>query len=667
MRNWFKTGPSNILNNKPIMNGRFFARFCKDALCKEPIGLLPVQISKEDKYSDKVTKLPLDTVYLGSDHLLPFEVAGAPNGKSFVQFILDSEYSWAAKLGSCSNIQDCPGNADVLQSTGPVLMNNSGLGTPNPPPTTLPVEASSDGTTTVALGEIDVGSIYFNTDQIAGTPKPENGKLWVALSSDGAKSGSNYRNTIKFLDLKDYKGITTTTVKYKGQNFPGHICGLIPGNNAIYAIGTGLKGAYVFLFSPTTNKQVHEFAAFIPHPSYTVAKPNASLATTAYPWPCRGVYVEKGNTKYLHLIDFIGAGSPPSSQDALLYSVNVTGLANLTANNSIEGTKLTLKDKRAWRAIDVNSAKDALYVAEMSWSQDNTTKKNLIYRLPLTDAGALQNASPNLAQVLVATTPYTADETCGGQKNYPSGLKVVNYKGNEWILMGHDHGIAGYRMEKGKTQLSALDNRDLQTFGQLFMDMVPSLDGKRLYALPMCKTTDANSNFELPYEAVMENADKNLVAIFDLEGATAPMGGLQMPQIATTTININGDQQLDHGIDQDYYHLKQWIRATAVSLPIPPVVFTGPQMTVGESSLFIRGSGRQAGSDLELSSSGMGQVQDVGAFDLATGRGFMFGTYNPFFGGLSSEAGKGGGIWGLDFSGPGKEASVGAILYVPPL
>jgi hypothetical protein len=81
--------------------------------------------------------------------------------------------------------------------------------------------------------------------------------------------------------------------------------------------------------------------------------------------------------------------------------------------------------------------------------------------------------------------------------------------------------------------------------------------------------------------------------------------------------------------------------------------------------LFVRGSGIQGdGTPSQISSSGLGQVQDIGFYSLATGRGVLFGDYIPWTDGLSSEAGTGTGIWGYDVHA-GRESSVGAVLYLP--
>lgn len=229
---------------------------------------------------------------------------------------------------------------------------------------------------------------------------------------------------------------------------------------------------------------------------------------------------------------------------------------------------------------------------------------------------------------------------------------MASVGGTSRLLVGHDDGVAVYDPQT----LAKESDVDLTTHGILFSGFAASPDGERLYAMPQCKSVTGNSDFELPQGAGTENADKNLVAVLDLSGPEL--------QVASTDIDINGDGTTDDGIDLDYYRIKSYIRSFASTLPIPPVVYTGPQMAVGESMLFVRGSGIQGNGQGSLSSSGMGQAQDVSFFDLATGDGVVFGEYMPFFDGLSSEAGQGTGIWGYDVW-PGQETSVGWIEYLP--
>jgi hypothetical protein len=220
--------------------------------------------------------------------------------------------------------------------------------------------------------------------------------------------------------------------------------------------------------------------------------------------------------------------------------------------------------------------------------------------------------------------------------------------GTERLVIGHDSGLAVYNI----SSLSKVDDLNLETFGQVVMEVRENPAGDRLLALPMCKTTAANSDFELPYAAGTENADKNLVAVLDITGGSIA--------VADTEIDINDDGVMDNGIDMDFYKVKGYIRSFNSTLPIPPVVFTGPQIAVGENLMFVRGSGIQGNGSDPISASGLGQVQDVGVFNLSTGHGVVLNEYLPWWNGLS--AGDGTARWGITLQE--QTSSVGWIEYL---
>jgi len=197
---------------------------------------------------------------------------------------------------------------------------------------------------------------------------------------------------------------------------------------------------------------------------------------------------------------------------------------------------------------------------------------------------------------------------------------------------------------------------DLRAFGRLFTQLSPSPDGQRLFALAQCKALSAFSDFVLPYGAGTETADKFLVAVLEEAG-----GALA---VASPGLDVDGNGSDDRGVDLDFWHVKAYLRSYDTTLPIPPVGFTGPQLAVGRSMLFVRGSGIQGNGADAISSSGMGQAQDVAVYDLATRRGLVFNGYQPLWHGLSAEAGTGAAIWGWDVW-PGQESSVGWIEYLP--
>jgi len=248
----------------------------------------------------------------------------------------------------------------------------------------------------------------------------------------------------------------------------------------------------------------------------------------------------------------------------------------------------------------------------------------------------------------VVTTDVYADENCGSTLPWVSATAMVKIGGTERLVIGHDFGLAIYNAGS----LSKVDDIDLQTFGNLFSQVAIDPSGDRLYAMPQCKTYAEYSDFELPYGASTENADKNLVAVLDITGSSL--------EVAETEIDINGDGTMDNGIDMDFWHVKDYLRSFNSTLPIPPIVYTGPQIAVGENMMFVRGSGIQGNGGDTISASGLGQVQDIGVFDLSSGHGVILNEYLPWWNGLS--AGDGTARWGITLQE--ETSSVGWIEYL---
>jgi len=613
--------------------GKLMARFCTDAACDNVVALLAATVQGADSngYYVYSTGFPKDVSVSGMV---------SPDAK-YVQFVLDTQYSIDVGKGACdtADLQSCPGDADTLQTDADTIQN-TGAGAPdNPAPGSSSVTITDGGTADLTGGTTYLGSIRYLGQEIWTPPTKETGKVLVSTSNNG------YTDKIQIADLSTYKISSDSYVMQRdGADYKGDICGLIQGAGAVYAVGvTPDFGAHVFQIDPTTGKQVGtDSVAFIPHPDFTGPEssgPQTGLAANRYPYPCRGVFVNAADgSKHLYLVQFKGAGSLTTSHPAPLYHVALGSSPTserLFASNS----------DMAWRAIDISG--NTLYIAEMSWSvsNQNDVGKDKICTVHLGNDGSASS------KVNCTATTYVSDNSCGSTAHWPSALKVVSLAGTPYVAMGHDGGVAVF-----DTSVSPQYNVDLTHYGTLIGDMAMAPDGSRLYASPQCKADTAVAWFELPYAKSTEKSDKNLVAVLDTSGSKL--------KVATTSIDIDGDSTPDNGVDLDYYFLKKYIRSFGTTLPIPPVVYTGPQLAVGKKSLFVRGTGIQ-GSGGTLSSSGMGQVQDMGVFDLGTGKGIVFQNYMPFFDGLSSNAGAGPGIWGYELGAEGEENSTGAILYLP--
>jgi hypothetical protein len=607
-----------------------FARFCSDAACASPIAVVPLVIDGADANGRYV---PASADTTGAGFAKPFTITQAPLGASFVQIIGDTEFSSDAGLGVCSTVANCPADFDVVSIGGFVVGQNVDGTTEQPAPATVALNVTGRNVQLDLPDTFYLGHLHFDRGPLAAPAPADDGTLVMAVSN----SADTFRNLIGLVDLSDASatpgalGPASYTLQKNGADFEGDVCGLVRGGGTLYAVGIDNTGANIFRLSATTGVQTSDVPVVVMPPS------NMSDPTT-YPRPCRGVFGSMGGVDHLYLLQFSGAGSSATSHPYPFYDVDLT---NGTYATPITDTDLAL------RAIAVDGTSH-LFAVDMSWSKDsddNGIGFNRIFELSRDASGYVTGSN-------ATTTDLLSDEQCGSQLNWPSGAAVVSLGGSPRLLVGHDTGVAVYN----PSDLTQASNLLLPGFGQLFTELVPSPDGARLYAQPQCKAVNTATTFQLPYAQTTEAADTNLVAILDL--SSAPLA------VATTSIDIDGNGTPDHGIDLDYWFLKRFIRDHSSTLPIPPVVFTGPQLAVGETMLFVRGSGIQGNGSTAISSSGLGQVQDVGFFSLSTGRGVVFGDYIPWTDGLSSNAGRGPGIWGYDVHA-GQESSVGALVYLP--
>lgn len=606
-----------------------YARYCADAMCETPLAVVKGAIEDADEDGTYVLS-SANISGEGFDRTVAF--GQAPLGTSYLQLIGDTQASVEWGKGECSSIDDCPGDADVVQMEGFSVDSSLPGAQANPAAATLELTVSAAGDQIVVEDIVYLGRIHFGGDEL-WTPAPaDSGRLLVGMSNED----DDYRNRVALLDLADLSGEPGSIaddsyiLQEGGSDFAGDICGVIDGGDNLYAVAIGSDGASIFGLDAATGVQSSDTAI-------AVFPPDGA----DYPWPCRGVYKEIGGEEHLYLIQYKGAGHDDTSTPSPLYHVNLT--TGATESDFGEYSEW------AWRGVAINADASELIAVDASWSKDSSDNSIGFNRLVPISLNA-DGTVGTIGEAIV--TDIAVEDECGGTLRSPSGVKIVSVGGMDKLLVGHDFGVAVY--DPGT--LAKEQDLDLSTFGILFSNFAVAPDGETLYALPRCKSVTGDSDFELPQGAATEKADKNLVAIVDISGDELA--------IKDTGLDINGDGTTDNGIDMDFYPLKSYIRGFNSTLPIPPVVYIGPQLAVGENLLFVRGAGSQGNGSSDISSSGLGQVQDVGVFDLATGKGLIFDRYMPFFDGLSSEAGTGTGIWGYDMS-PGVEASVGWVHYIP--
>ncbi len=181
---------STFNSGSKMARGRLFVRYCSDAECKNPIGLVMAAVEGMDA----------NGVYMYSSGFpKEFYVDSAPEGKSFAQLILDTQFSVEQGKGGCTNIKDCPGDADTLSTdTTTVEVNSGGNQENNPKANSKLLQVTSGGS--ASLGDLSLGSIYFSGKELWTPATPETGYLLAATSNDEA----SFRNKMALVDLTNY-------------------------------------------------------------------------------------------------------------------------------------------------------------------------------------------------------------------------------------------------------------------------------------------------------------------------------------------------------------------------------------------------------------------------------------------------------------------------------
>ena len=528
----------------------------------------------------------------------------------------------------------CPGDVDLLQVAGFTPPGGSGKAK-NPASFAREIAVSAPGETLSLDGPQYLGHIVFGGTELWSPAPADPGRLVAAVSN----SQDNFRNYVALIDPADPAGKpadASYVMTRGGAALQGDLCGLVEGRDALYAIAVTADGAYILALDPATGQQKSTTPVAGPIP------PGDPTNATTYPFPCRGVYVEKGGSRHLYLMQFRGAGSQPDQYHALYHVDLGTGAVE---------TPLDAYGKWAWRGLAAAADGSRLVALDMSWSQDNLQygpKHDRLVPIPLGADGKVGSVDASK----IIDTGLTSDDRCGATVNWPSDMVAAKVGGKDRLLVGHDAGGATF----DPATLAKVHDLDLTTFGTLFGQIAVAPGGQTLYAVPQCKAYNSRHDWTLPYGAATERADKNLAAALDPAGADLA--------VAATGIDVNGDGAADNGIDLDFHRIKAYIRSFGTTLPIPPVAFTAPRVAVGEELLFLRGTGIQGNGGGTISSSGLGQAQDIAFMVRKTGQGHVGNRYMPFFDGLSANAGAGPAIWGYDIW-PGRESSVGFLHYIP--
>lgn len=642
--------------NSAIAKGELFTRFCKDEACKNPIYL---------------TKIAEVNVPL-TGKVYDFIVSGAPKGESYMQIIFDTKYSRDSG-SACTDFNNCPGPFDVVSmkvegNTNPadikLTMNNNGDAGHNPPAGTFKVNVAGSG----AVGTIfNIGSFVFDRSFYIDSPVDRSSYLLTA------SSGECYRNVVRAVDLEKYS-VSETILKLNDVEFDGDICGFVPAEKGVvYALGYGHGkcGAYVFklktpIGQPTSVSQDGE-PIFIPHLANTDSTQDVSKCSnydvTELPHPCRGVFVDRGTKKFLYMVEFEGAGYLPDSSPYPIMGVDLGDGKFVEKGEVLEINKDVTK--RAIRGI--TSDNNYVYVLQASWSGvnvDDADKVNKVWRFKINSNGTLSNdIAPIISEGTANFKCGKKDEKESDVANYPPAFEgytvEVNGTKEGRLAIGNDTTISFYRITQNGAE--KIGDVDVSAYGRQFTDFALSPDMKRLYAISTCNAQEM-LKIKKGNTTATTNVDRQLVAVLNIDTAGIPI-------IMDTNRDFDGDGKPDGGVDVQFTNIKKnvlkWV-PTATG-QVPPVVYTGPEIAAGRTGLFLRGTGVQ-GCDNTLNDSGLGQVSDIGVFDLASGEGVTYRNYITWLNG-AGKAASGGNLqaasyWGFDLEPSKDTLSTGGLLYV---
>ncbi len=597
-----------------IFRGDLYLQLCQTADCATPV--VTRQVLTEELFS---TGFPKDVT-----------VDALPAGSWYARFVLDTKYS-AQYQGAMSETGSV-GPMDVLQVAAGAELPTPGK---NPPPGTVEVTLT-DGATS-EMGEALLGSIVFENPGFPPATAP--GFLLVAASgTDG------FRNAIKVVDESSFQVLDAIVPTMDGKEFEGDICGFVRGQGTtLWVVAVGAAGAYVFPFDTGTRTFGSAQPVLIPHPDYQEGGSTDGLEPEMYPWPCRGVSIVKNGKEYLYLVAFKGAGALTNSAPYPLVIVEVTGMATGGTGRLVaamnEASDPFFETSRILRGAATDG--ESLFLLEASWSK--LVDNNTVYAFSIGPDGMVTKTAE--------VASGTAEDTCGATNNWVPTITVVEMGGQKVIAVGNDEDISFYNLSLGF--LGKVDTKD---YGMLITSFAVSPDGKRLYAMPNCKSASAKASVQLGTGTDRTDLDRHAAVILDL--TVDPTS----PKVVETERDFDEDGDADGGIDLEFLYLKRsllrWCEAcTGV---VPPTSYTGPEIAIGAKNLFLRGTGIQGE---EKNSSGLGQLADIGVFDLASGKGVMFRDYQVWLDGPSSR-------WGFDLNpaNPIKDyqddVSTAALLWV---
>jgi hypothetical protein len=267
------------------------------------------------------------------------------------------------------------------------------------------------------------------------------------------------------------------------------------------------------------------------------------------------------------------------------------------------------------------------------------------------------DATTALPSLLHAIDAGRAEDTCGSTLDFVPALAVAPMRGAPTVFVGTDAGLDLYDaaalalVTPARAAPAKLASIDLADYGTLPTTIAQGIDDNRLYAMPNCKS---RRHARIGGKSVNRHA----VAIIDLNSDP------RAPRLLETHRRFDDPGGgPTGGIDLAFLSIKRSVLRWYKDGVLPPVTYTGPQIALGPTALYLRGAGisldKNSPTDLLAAGvSGLGQAGDIGVMDLATGEGTLSRpAYTIWFDGPSA-------AWGLPLRA-GAGASTGALIRVP--
>lgn len=532
-----------------------------------------------------------------------------PEGSYLAMIFLDSErsrtrgFDWASTPARTNELAwgGYVSEFDIMMShpdDSPAMAHN-------PPPTPIEVNLSSQGS--VDLGTLRLA--HFHERRVDPVPETEEGTLIVATETG-----------LRMIELESFEVADTgggfrdyllTDREHHDFALKGDICGMVKGaDSTLYVLFRGLAGAgFAVPFDAKNRTQIGE--------GYAINFPGGA--------PCKGIYHEHDGQQFLFLINK-GASGVARAKEGMWY----VSLDDDMTQDTI-ATQLLKEDDDLFGLPfnDIAAHQNHLYITTTPGEGDRahvpseTIGQHTVFKStfdvmgrPEFSTGGVYDfwtpmpSKDGIVGVNGAVDCITPDQQGGTQ----AGLYAARFHdGRELLFVGGCSRIAAFDLELGeRVDLVPSNPRSMDInatlFGHKLTEFSLSPDGDILYIMPQYKS-QFHFYFQLdndPSERQTYNRYMILPLALDQGDVPALHPNFTGDDIdaheGTTSIGDGITPANDPGIDVNHAHLTRyqvnWVGSLAGSSNQSSSIATGPTLTAGRRTLWVRGSGTPGVSGL---------------------------------------------------------------------